>query len=898
MADVGPDATADLLRALLARPGAPGAAHGTAVPPARWSYREAAAVLHCFDPGRLRPADERLAVRSPRALLFGDTVPVAGGRDSGLYTLKLDVRLAALRRLGGSERMRQAIEANPGRPMTGVQVMLEAWLAGTAPALERQSNEELNQTLQVVTWLQGIVDGLPPEEEVRQWLDRRAVVRPFEHLVSHPLVGRAEQLETLRGHVARAKKPWLLSLYGPGGIGKSALVGKLLLDNTRAPEGLRFPFAYLPFDNPLLNVTEPSTLLVEAADQLKRQYPDRARAHEEFRKAVEAHRAERGRLSGRVSVPASRHEKLNRAQEADSRLAHGFAELLRQLAGKDRPALLVLDTFEEAQYRPREELVGLDAMLAEIQKRFPQLRVVISGRVRADGLARSGKGLRELGLEGLDPAAAAELLRSQGITDGRLAGTLVRQLGSNPLTLMLAARAVAADPALVGADGVEGVTTRRFFFFSVSQELIRGQLYRRVLGHIHDEDVRKLAHPGMVLRRVTPGAIREVLSGPCEIEVPDDAAAQRLFDELRREHALVRLEDPFTLQYRPEIRQPMLRLLEREKPAQVRRIHDLAVAFWERRQGAGARAEELYHRLASDAEPDTLELRWDDSAAPLLAGSLDELPPRAAAWLASHAGLRLDPAVRKAASLADWERTVGREASSLARFGDVRGALKLLGERPDRSPGSALYPLEARMHLVREDYKKALSVLDEGLAAMPLTGNPGRQVEMLWLRSQAAVGRKRFDLADSSLAEADRVAREISNPLCRLQILTQRLLLLRRRGAAGEGAGAPLRDALAETLLRVEPWQATQEPLLLEIAVSELAPEHVAALRHGLSLAAPELAPRERWVRAGAGELRLAAERLTSGLREEGGALDAANLAGIEDYREAWEKETPEEAVA
>lgn len=921
MADGTPDVTAALLRALQGRTKTQEVAAEGADTPARWSYREAAAVLHCFHPARLRPLDARLAVPSARGLLFGDTLPAVGGRGDGLYTLKPEVRRAALRRLGSRERMRKAVRANPDRPRTGVQEMLEAWLAGSAPPLSEQSNEELNCTLQVVAWLEEIVPGLPPGAEVRRWLDRRAVVRPFEHLVSHRLVGRDEELQRIREYVAggsgwsvlpellrggslmqrgrelmRAGAP-LLSIHGPGGIGKSALIGRFLLDNARAPEELRVPFAYLAFDSPVLSVTDSSTLLVEAADQLRRQYPQ-AGAHDEFRDRVAAHRRRRELSSGHVSGGMSRGGKLEGVRNADHGLAHAFGELLDRLAGGGRPALLVLDTFEEVQYRPREEMAGLDAMLEAIREGCPELRILISGRAPAEGLSRSGRGMRVVALEGLGEAAAVELLKSQGIQDERLALALVRQLGSNPLTLMLAARAAAADPGEVGEDGVEGVATRRLFFFSVPQELIRGQLYRRVLGHIHDEDVRKLAHPGMVLRRVTPDAIREVLSGPCEIDVPSDTAARHLFDELRREHALVRLEDAATLQYRPEIRQPMLRLLEREKPAQVRQIHLRAADFWARHDGAGARAEELYHRLALDAEPDELGGRWMDAAGPLLAGSLDELPPRAAAWLASHAGLRLDPEVRKAASLADWERTVGREVSSLLRFGDERAALKRLGERKDRSPGSALYSLEARTYLLRDDYKRALKVLHDGLESMPITGNPGRQAEMLWLRSQAEAGRKLLDAADATLARAHVVAREIPNPLCRLQVLAQRLLLRRRRGAADAAGSAALRDALAQTLLRVEPWQASQEPVLVGIALSELSPEHVAALRHGLSLAGSGLVPGVRLVLEEEGGSDQSAARLTAVLREQGWSLDAANLAGIEDYREAWEKETPEEAFA
>ena len=48
-----------------------------------------------------------------------------------------------------------------------------------------------------------------------------------------------------------------------------------------------------------------------------------------------------------------------------------------------------------------------------------------------------------------------------------------------------------------------------------------------------------MAHPGLVLRRVTPDLILKVLAQPCGIEVPDEETARELFDELAREVSLV-----------------------------------------------------------------------------------------------------------------------------------------------------------------------------------------------------------------------------------------------------------------------------------------------------------------------------------------------------------------------
>jgi hypothetical protein len=936
MRDAMPDVTARLLGLLSDRfaktPESPAAES-----PERWSYREAASVLHCFNPAALRPADLRLAVSNPRALLLGDTVPATGGRDSGFHTLKPEVRQAALRRLGSRERLRATLAANPERPMTDVQRMLEACLDGSEPPLEKQSNEELSQTLQVVSWLGEVVAGLPTEAAVREHLSRRSVLRPFEHLVRRSLVGRDKDLARLRDYVGALPPDSLVSsavryfrsflsvqpallLFGPGGIGKSALVGRFLYEHSQAPPELRFPFAYLTFDNPLLQAGEPYTLLVEAADQLARQYPEQASAHETFRRQIEIYRNARAGLGGRASRSQSRRGKLDEVGALDLSLFKDFGALLRELAGVGggtRPALLVLDTFEEVQYRPVEELVGLGRMLGALQDHFPNLRIVASGRAPADGLRLNGARPTPMPLGELDAAAAVRLLEIEGVGDADLARTLARQLPGNPLTLKLAARAVA------GGDDLESLSTRRFLVFAVSPELILGQLYRRVLAHIHDEDVKKLAHPGMVLRRVTPEVILEVLSQVCGVELKGMAEARRLFSELRQEHSLVRLENDGVLQFRPEVRQPMLRLLEREKPAQVREIHEAAVRYWSRQEGVAARAEELYHRLALDQEPWELDGRWLPEAGTSLVSSRDELPPRAVAWLASHMSLALDPKTRAAAGLADWERVVGRQAVNLLRYQAVEPALKLLAERTERSPGSALYSLEARAHLLADHPPQAVEVLERGLDSMPITGNPGRLAEMLWLHAQATATLGKLADADASLARAEVVAREIADPLCRLQILTQRLLLLRRGKGSAHGAAAVLRDVLAHDLSLLDAEQMDRERVLVRIAVAELGPEHLPVVRRAIeavgigSLVNPQTEPSLRSALAGEGppapadqplgslirkafqETRRAAraaEAVIAALRSEDLSLDAANLAGIEEYRERWELEISTEA--
>lgn len=933
------DATADLVRRLAERSARRDSGQDGGVSPQRWSYREAAAVLHCFDPSRLQPRDPSLRVDDPRSLLAADTQPAAGGSEHGYLTLKTEPRREALRLLVNRESMRTALAANPERPMTDVQRMLERVLAGIAPELANQSAEELSQTQQVVAWLGGIVDGLPTDEQVRDHLSRRAPLRRFEHLVTKDFVGREKELAQLRHYVGvlppsslreaanRQLRAWLtlerqapLLLYGPGGVGKSALVGRFLWEHSQESQALRFPFAYLPFDDPLLVIREPYTLLVDAAQQLTQQYPDSERAHATFRAVMERYSRGRAGLAGLVAVGPTRGAKLGAVGGLDDDLVRAFGSLLRDLAAQGRPALFVLDTFEQVQYRPRTELRGLGRMLVNLQRSFPLLRVVASGRAPARELELSTE---ELELGDLEPASAIRLLVLQGVKDEGVAATVARQIGGNPLSLRLAAEALRSHPDMAGAEGLAGIATRRYWVFSVSQALVQGQLYRRILAHIRDKEVRQLAHPGMVLRRVTPALIREVLAEPCGLKAPDDEAANRLFGSLQREHALVRLEDSQTLQFRPEVRQPMLRLLEREAPEKVRDIHRRAYRFWAASDDPVARVEELYHRLALDQEPWELEQRtWLSELGPALASAREELPPRAAAWLSSYFGLALDPEMVKAASQADWERSIGRDATDVLRYQEVKHALELLAGRAERLPGSALYPLAARAHLLAGDSGAAQAVLEQGLASMPITGNPGRQCEMLWLHAQATAALGDPTSAVASLVQAEIVAREIPDRLCRLQILTQQLILARRVKGLQMAAPEVLRARLAETLMALDSEQMDREPMLLRVAAAELHAEHLPALervvnavglgtlpsaakdalRATLSLDPSE--PLDSVFLAGGAERNTAIDKIEiaravlTALRAAGLSLDAANLAGIEQYREQWEREFASEGVA
>ena len=146
----------------------------------------------------------------------------------------------------------------------------------------------------------------------------------------------------------------------------------------------------------------------------------------------------------------------------------------------------------------------------------------------------------------------------------------------------------------------------------LSEGQIQGYLYRRILNHIQDEEVRRLAYPGLVLRRVTPGIIQNVLAKPCEVLVTDESAAQDLFDRLAAEVTLVQFEEG-ALVHRRDLRRIMLPLLlDSAEGGTARQIEDAAIRYYEAMDGSAERAEEIYHRLSRHQPLSVIAERWTD----------------------------------------------------------------------------------------------------------------------------------------------------------------------------------------------------------------------------------------------------------------------------------------------
>src|SRR5258708_27044664 len=258
----------------------------------------------------------------------------------------------------------------------------------------------------------------------------------------------------------------------------------------------------------------------------------------------------------------------------------GFLDIfVSATAGSNVPVFLVVfDNFEEVQYRSHEDVEQLWSFLNQLQGRIPKLRTVLAGRSPLKGFD-----VQTLEIPDFNKEATVAYLTVRGIEDPEMAKEIAERIGGNPLSLRLAVELVRKE----GLSSIKDVNLRRFFLFKLSNVLIQGQLYQRILEHLHSPKIRNLAHPGLVLRRVTPEIILRVLAGPCGAEVRDIQEATDLFLELKRELSLVReTRDPppdAPLEVRPDLRRMMLQQLASDEPVKVRRIHESAIEFYSQR---------------------------------------------------------------------------------------------------------------------------------------------------------------------------------------------------------------------------------------------------------------------------------------------------------------------------
>lgn len=655
--------------------------------PALERTMERAAVVGHFDPSRIaarlaEPERERVL-----SILVRDCeVEVVGNRR--LWLLGRAARRTALMRLvGDQQHLKQLLRRTRPEPEDHAGRLLRRMLRGASMETATVSAKRLAFLLQVADWVHGIVPNAPDPDGIRRRLALATFEDSLRMLFKDGFAGRRSELKRLRRILAEPDGPESqLAVYGVtgvGGVGKSTLLARFAMEclARRRTDPTAPPIILIDFDRSRFGRNDSLNLTFELTRQLGLQLPDiRSRLSALRRDARDTY------LGGKRSFdehPSTDSESLFRSR---AEILYELKHALKETAIGKRPIVLILDTFEVFQSgRAGDEELSCDEAGWEIRSwllalineaELTPLKVIVAGRAPiAEIEALSEFLVDDIELGALDLGDAQRLLQRFGV-NAEQARLLHEAFGGNPLVLRLLAQRLRRPPG----PRVEDLTAERAG--EADQELLQGVLYRRILDHVHDPRVKRLAHPGLVLRRVTPDLIRAVLAPNCDISA-DTVASDTLFARLANEVWLVRRVDANTVEHRRDLRRVMMHLIVKD-PIEVARtvtIHRAAAAYYESGRDPGlsskaAAAEALYHRLmiAGLDELAAIEPTTIQAAEASLTADLADLPPAAAAWVGYALGHPLSDS--EGLSLPEPYRS---------RWTDERGAQLIREDEPDRA---------------------------------------------------------------------------------------------------------------------------------------------------------------------------------------------------------------------
>jgi hypothetical protein len=399
-------------------------------------------------------------------------------------------------------------------------------------------------------------------------------------------------------------------VQGSPGIGKSALLEEVtsLAADRHAGMAIR-----LDFDRAGLDVNDLLGLTMEVARQVADRLGDGAAPLLAARlKAASLVRGEEGYTgASRGQFP----------QELAAAIGAAIADPSRQV-------LLVLDTVEVLRARGEQHPVRLFEWIDGLVAAGVQpMAIVAAGRGDAFGSSPDRVGLT-IALDGLDGPATDALLDRLGVPAAARDAVIAIGAG-NPLVLRLAATVVMR----FGAENLPRET--------LDKDVAAAFLYRFLLSRIDDPELRALADPGLIARRISAAFLGQVLAPALGMPPLAPARAEDLFAALAGQHWLVE-RDTATgfVRHRTDMRAILLPLLYTSEPAQCARVDAAAAAWFGRRSDAASQADAAYHRLqmmrgggpAPKISP-LVAQRFD-------AATLAELPPQAQDVVAQAAGTR------------------------------------------------------------------------------------------------------------------------------------------------------------------------------------------------------------------------------------------------------------------
>lgn len=658
---------------------------------------ERAALAGVFDLRRLTgfaPVSARLALRSELARV-SEQVAVGSRR---LHRLSRDMRDGALERLlADPALLADRLDGLRLDRNDGAGRELRRLLRGEVPDLTRVGRERLDDLLTVTGWVERFGVG-PGARTVRLEIARRSIDDGFARLLADGFVGREAELAQIEAFVSDEQPPGngVLVIDAVGGAGKSALLA--CFGRRALTAGRERPYFHFDFDRPAIDPRSMG-LTLEFTRQLAQLAPERADDLSALRARLRATHEQAGGDAGGASA----------AFRAESEMAGALRGILQETGIGVAPMIAVMDTFEIVAARGPAAVQAVREWIGFARHGLgaERLRVIVAGRAAADFADALGGATVAL-LPPLSQADARALLMRLGMKPGA-ALTVAQGLGGNPLALRLAARFLLSHPDVAPEALTEGADAEG------DSELMQGLLYRRILSHVgeHERDpLRLLAYPGLALRLITPGLIREVVAPTLGIAPLTVADAMALWDRLVDQVWLVRRIGDGAAEHRRDLRQIMARIMARDPAAQaaVAELHARAAAYHDARRdkdipAEDAAAEAVYHRLMGLAPGADLPPEDWPLTRRAVGSDFDDLPRHALALAKFHIGTDGPALTHAEAALLPGRHREGwftRAGWQAMDAGDPAGALDLAALRPDdgRVP---VWTLAARHDAVQWD---------------------------------------------------------------------------------------------------------------------------------------------------------------------------------------------------
>lgn len=657
------------------------------------------------------------------------------------WQLRPEARRAILQQAQFERRLASATDNIPGvddqaKARDAEGRLLRLVLTGIEPDLRTLDTAGLIQLATISRWLAGTgLAKLPPAKDLERLIAQREQLDPFRTLVGRSLasgsdgsqdrfVGRAQELERLRQYVGIVPPEQLLSyvnrawsglwstisrsdnneplrIEGIGGMGKSTLLAKFVLDHALFP-GVSMPFVYLDFDRAALAPRQPMQLLIDISLQLEAWFPDLERKLRELRDRLRSSiDGFAGNLDRRIKEEQTRTEL--RAYCASLR------EIIETVNQERAPVVMLFDTFEVVQY-DQEAVSGVLSLIAALRRPtadgWSNLRIVVAGRAEMPEIESS---LDPLKVGRLSLRATTELIRRRnqddtlGLTSAQI-DELARPLRNSPLDVTIVMNWLkGCEPSeresLVQSMLAEAADTGRedqSVSGPLATQRITGILINRMVNHINDPHVRRLAIPGLVVRAMTPEVIRHVMApasglAPLELNVEN-----QLFKRLEQERWLVTRRGN-SLRQRPEVRTAMLNLLRNKDRRGFSETNAIAIAFFGERSASSseARAECIYHMLLGGRTAfSEIDALWTSDVASFLQNAVEDLTGLSQAYLrlklGRHGQVTPEEIVQVSDSVPSLIDTIGRQ---LFRTLPPETALHLLRRTKDTGDYSAKFSL-------------------------------------------------------------------------------------------------------------------------------------------------------------------------------------------------------------